>query len=450
MSLSTEQQSAINLIKSGNSVFITSRGAGCGKTFLLNEVIQQFKTSDKKVAVTASTGVAAVLLNGRTLHSWSSIGLGNKSTEQICRKIMSNKTKKNRWLKTDILIIDEISLISPELFDKLEEIARIIRNNDKPFGGIQLILSGDWLQLQTIDSENYTFESLAWSKCIDKTVYLTEIFRQKDADFQEVLNSIRVGRITKKVKSILRSRVGIKLENIYGIIPTKLYSLNVNVDEINNRELEKLIKKTSVQKEVFDIKWISKKQSNSNRQTKIDQFFSKKHTNNDDDINSNSDDENINKTYLKMCNAVGKLELCKGAQVMLLANLDQEQKLVNGARGVVMGFNNNNLPIVRFLNGVEEIIEYKSWEIENGNKLVGTFEQIPLKLAYATTIHKAQGSTLDYVEINLENLFELSQGYVGLSRVKSLEGLSIKGLRFDKLQVNIKALKYYQQLEKKL
>lgn len=154
--------------------------------------------------------------------------------------------------------------------------------------------------------------------------------------------------------------------------------------------------------------------------------------------------------YLCMCNAVPNLELCIGAQVMLIINLDKSQQLVNGSRGIIEGFNTKNLPIVKFINGVKEVIDYHTWEIEQYNKIVGKFIQIPLKLGYATTIHKSQGSTLDFVEINLNNVFELSQGYVGLSRVKSLEGLSIKDLHLEKLRVNIKAIRYYENLENNL
>ena len=154
--------------------------------------------------------------------------------------------------------------------------------------------------------------------------------------------------------------------------------------------------------------------------------------------------------YLEMCTAIKKLELLVGAQVMLISNLDQEKGLVNGSRGIVIRFTDEGLPIVKFLNGVQEVIDYHQWEMENDNKIVGGVVQIPLKLAYATTIHKSQGSTLDYVIINLDKLFEVSQGYVGLSRVTHLEGLSIKGLDIHKFVVNRDALEFYKNLENRL
>lgn len=420
--LTKQQKSAFALIDKNKNIFITARGAGCGKTFLLQHIINRYSKSfgyNKKIAVTASTGVAAVLISGITLHSWAGIGLGKKPVSSLVREIENDKYKKKRWLETEMLIIDEISLISPILFDKLECIARHVRKNCLPFGGIQLVISGDWLQLPNMDGDNYAFESKAWEKCIDDIVYLTEIKRQHNKEFQDVLNSIRVGKITKQAKKLLRSRLNVSLENEFGIIPTKLYSLNINVERINNRHLNELLKYSNRTKKTFKINWNPKK--------KEDREFTK---------------------YLKLCNLCENLELCIGAQVMLLINKSQEQGLVNGSRGIIKGFNSEDLPIVKFLNGTEDVIELSEKIVEIDNRAIGTFKQLPLKLGYATTIHKSQGSTLDYVEIDLSNIFELSQAYVGLSRVKSLEGLSILNLDFKKFGVNIKALRYYKKLEK--
>jgi ATP-dependent DNA helicase PIF1 len=448
MQLTEEQDKAYTYIESGENIFITSRGAGCGKTFLLKHIVNHYKLK-KKIAVTASTGIAAVLLNGRTLHSWAGIGLGKKEVNSLLRHINSNKTLKNRWIKTEMLIIDEISLVSPELFDKLDLIGRNIRNNSKPFGGIQLIVSGDWLQLPTVDSENYAFESPIWKEAINRVVYLTQIQRQKNREFQEVLNSIRVGRITNKVKRALRSRLDIKLENDLGIIPTQLYSMNIDVNTINNKELNLLQYRTGDEKKIFTMRW--QLTSKKIQQTLISDYFGagqKKQ----EDFHTESDMSTsiVPEEYFEMSNGIKKLELLVGAQVVLISNLDQTRGLVNGSRGIVKRFSEEGLPIVKFLNGLEELIDYHRWEIENDNKPIGVIIQIPLKLAYATTIHKSQGSTLDYVIINLDKLFEVSQGYVGLSRVTTLEGLSIKGLDIRKFLVNPCALKFYQDLESSL
>ena len=449
MTLTLEQEKAYEYIDQGCNIFITSRGAGCGKTFLLKHIVNHYKTK-KNIAITASTGIAAVLLNGRTLHSWAGVGLGNKDVNNLLRHINTNNAVKTRWLKTELLLIDEISLISPELFDKLDFIGRNIRNNSKPFGGIQLIVSGDWLQLPTIDNSKYAFQSEIWKQSIHKIVYLTIIQRQKDPHFQEVLNSIRVGKITNKVKKMLRSRMNVTLENNHGIIPTQLYSMNVDVDSINNKELNLLQYKTGGDKKIYTIAW--KPMDKKIKQQKITSYFqgSKSEDTIESEPTINTQNVHVPQEYLEMCTAIKKLELLVGAQVMLISNLDQEKGLVNGSRGIVMRFTDEGLPIVKFLNGVQEVIDYHQWEMENDNKIVGGVVQIPLKLAYATTIHKSQGSTLDYVIINLDKLFEVSQGYVGLSRVTHLEGLSIKGLDIRKFVVNRDALEFYKNLESRL
>lgn len=443
MSLTIEQKKAYIAIDAGKNIFITSRGAGCGKTFLLKHIINHYK-SKKNIAITASTGIAAVLLNGRTLHSWSGIGLGKKDINITLKNITQNTTLKNRWLKTDMLIIDEISLVSPELFDKLDLIGRTIRNNSISFGGIQLVLAGDWLQLPTIDSTKYAFQSQVWKESIDEIIYLTIIQRQKNTDFQEILNSIRVGRITNKVKKVLRSRIDVELVNDLGIIPTQLYSMNIDVDLINKKELNLLQLKTGEDKKIFKMRWSPSKKI---QQKLITSYFCNNSNYEDKSVDVKTT-EKIPEEYFEICNGVMRLELLTGAQVVLLANLDQSKGLVNGSRGIIKKFNDEGFPIVKFLNGVEQLIDYYKWEIEENNRSTGSIIQIPLKLAYATTIHKSQGSTLDYVIINLDKLFEVSQGYVGLSRVTSLEGLSIKGLDIKKFLVNRDALKFYTDLEK--
>tara|TARA_B100000524_G_scaffold234445_1_gene124730 strand:- start:175 stop:1464 length:1290 start_codon:yes stop_codon:yes gene_type:complete len=422
MSLNKEQELAIQCVKEKKNLFITSQGAGCGKTFLLNVIIDKFGSFwgfNKNVAVTATTGVAALLLKGgRTINSWASICKGESSVETLYKNSMKSNAKI-RWKKVDILIIDEISLMSPSLFDKLEELARLARNNDKPFGGIQLIVSGDWLQLPTINNSGYAFQSNTWNKCIHETIYLKQIMRQKDPLFQRVLNSIRVGDINDEVKRVLLSRVNKTFDHTKGIIPTKLFCINSDIDRINSNELYKLSRMGHIIK-YYPIQWSSK----------------------------SSDNLKYNK-YLKNCNLVEKLELTIGCQVMLLTNLSVEDELVNGSRGVVDSFNLNGKPNVKFLNNMIIEIDYKNCDIEIDNKIIGTFKQIPLKLAYASSIHKMQGSTLDSVILNLENVFEVSQGYVGLSRVKDLKSLYIENINFDKLTVNSDALEFYINLDNK-
>ena len=423
MTLNNEQNNALEFVKLKKNLFITSKGAGCGKTFLLNKIIDDFSSFwkyNKNVSVTATTGVAALLLKGgQTIHSWAGIGTGEHCVDRLYQDIIKSKAKL-RWENTDILIIDEISLMSPELFDKLENLACLIRNNDKPFGGIQIIVSGDWLQLPNICNSQYTFQSKNWNKCIDKIIYLTNIMRQKNLYFQKILNFIRIGDINDEVKTVLLSRVNKKLNNTDGIIPTRLFCTNTDIDRININEFKKLTK-TGNKIHTFKIKWKYKYNYHSN--------YIK---------------------YLKNCNFVENLELCVGCQVMLLTNISIDDELVNGSRGIIESFNKEGKPCVKFLNGMTIEIDFKKQDIEVDKCIIGTFYQIPLRLAYASSIHKMQGSTLDYVIINLEKVFEVSQGYVGLSRVKDLENLSIENINFNKLIVNKSSLQFYQDLEKNI
>lgn len=417
LKLSEKQNEAYNLMVNGKSIFLTG-SAGTGKTEVIKMFIKVYK-QNKIIGVTSTTGISALLFGGVTIHSFLGIGLGQGSVESMVKKIFTRPHLRKRWQELEVLIVDEISMLSPDLFDKLEKLARRIRRNEQPFGGIQLILSGDFLQLPCINSDDFCFESKAWENCIENTVYLTEIMRQKDSEFQECLNNIRMGLLPKKTRKLLKSRVGVELTNDFGIKPTKLFSTNYSVDYVNNKELDILAENDP---EFFEYNMdITVYPGIKNRDTVIEK-------------------------YKKSCNAAETIQLCKGAQVMLLFNMDTEGGLVNGSRGVVSGFI-GDIPLVKFLNGREVLVDYHIWETEeNGQKILRVI-QIPLKLAYALTIHKSQGCSLDYAEIDLSNTFEKGQAYVALSRVKNLEGLSIIEIDFDKIVANEKAVAFYKNSE---
>ena len=417
---SEKQKEAYNLILNGQNIFLTGM-SGSGKSFLIKKFYKEYKNY-KNIGMTSTTGVSAILINGSTLHSFLGIGLGKEECDVLYLKILNNKKNKKKWIELKTLIIDEISMLSPELFDKLERLARLIRKNDKPFGGIQLILTGDFCQLPCIESEDFCFEAKSWEKCIDKTIYLTDIFRQSDVAFQTCLNEIRLGEISENTIAMLKSRVGAKLENEHGIIPTKIYSLNVNVDEENEKQLNKLLEKDE-NLEFFEY------ELEYNIVDKKLKFVEEK--------------------IKKICIAPKILQICKGAQVMLVYNIDLEAKLANGSRGIVIGFENEtNLPIVKFLTGESRVVDYQTWKIEENGSTLLTITQIPLKVAFAISTHKSQGITLDYAEIDLKDIFEYGQAYVIISRVTSLEGLSIKNLDIDKIFANPKAIEFYKNIDK--
>jgi intein/homing endonuclease len=377
--LSQKQNEAYNLMVNGKSIFLTG-SAGTGKTQTIKMFINVYKQS-KLIGVTSTTGISALLFGGVTLHSFLGIGLGQGSVESMNKKICSRPHLRKRWNELEILIIDEISMLSPVLFDKLEKLARRTRRNDKPFGGIQLILSGDFLQLPCINSDDFCFESEAWQNCVEHTVYLTEIMRQKDSEFQECLNNIRVGLIPKKTRKLLKSRVGVELKNDFGIKPTKLFSTNYSVDYINNKELDALAENDP---DFFEYNMqITVYPGVKNRDFAIEK-------------------------YKKNCNAAETIQLCEGAQVMLLYNMDTEGGLVNGSRGVVTGFV-GDIPLVKFLNGRELLIDYHIWDTEENGQLILRVIQIPIKLAYALTIHKCVNeNTLIYTENGIKRIKKIS------------------------------------------
>jgi ATP-dependent DNA helicase PIF1 len=416
--LSIKQKNAYELILKGFNVFLTGPG-GTGKTEFIKLFCKEFGKS-KTIGITSTTGTSAILINGTTLHSYLGIKLGKDSADSLYLKIINSSFTLKKWIELEILIIDEISMLDPILFDKLELLARKIRKNEKPFGGIQLILTGDFLQLPCVKSENFCFEAKSWNKCIDEVIYLTEIFRQSDNIFQTCLNEIRIGELSENTIDILNSRKGIKLKNDYGIIPTKLYSLNKDVDNENKKQLDKLLLKDE-NLEFFEFELDCKLLKPGFK------FI----------------DEKIDKLSL----ISRKLELCIGAQVMLLVNLDLYNNLANGSRGVIIDFDKeDNYPIVRFLTGYEMKIEPYTWIIEeNGTKLLNV-TQLPLKVSFAISIHKSQGISLDFAEIDLGNIFEYGQAYVALSRIRNLEGLSIKKLDMTKIIAHPKALEFYNSL----
>lgn len=417
--LSEEQKEAYDLLVRGYNVFLTGQ-AGSGKTAIIKLFYKQY-SKIKKIGITSTTGTSAILISGFTLHSYLGIGIGNLSVENLYMKIKNSSFIFKRWLELNILIIDEISMLNPDLFDKLELIARKLRNNEKPFGGIQLILTGDFLQLPCINSDKFCFEAKSWNNCIDYVICLKNIFRQSDEIFQKCLNEIRIGKLTENTISILKSRINVKLSSNFGIIPTKLYALNRDVDKENQKELDKLLLKNE------DLDFY---------QYELEYKILKKGL------------KFVEEKIQKNCIAVQTLELCIGAQVMLICNLSLESGLANGSRGVVIAFDKEtNFPIVKFLSGMERIIELYTWTIEENNTKILSITQIPLKVSFAISIHKSQGITIDFAEIDLGNVFEYSQAYVALSRIKNLEGLSIKNLDISKIIVNPKAVEFYESLE---
>jgi len=418
ITLNEEQTIAYDLIASGNSILLSGE-AGTGKTEVIKRFHRDF-SKKKKIALTSTTGTSALLIGGSTIHSFLGIGLGKGTIDYMVTSIGGRDYLRKRWRELDVLVIDEISMLDPRLFDKLDEVGRIIRNRrNEPWGGIQLILSGDFLQLPVVGSDQFTFEASSWGTSVSKTIVLTNNVRQAgDGVWMSILSDIRVGVVSTETKCNLEKRVGVVVGGD-GIIPTKLYSRNMDVDRVNEEALDVLASNDPDlvfnEYEMTTMKMV-KKQIN----------------------------ESVISGYKGRCIAAEVLQLCVGAQVMLVIN-KSDVHLSNGSRGVVECFSPDSLPMVRFTNGVFIEIPRHNFEV---NAADGTTElllnQLPLKIAYALSIHKSQGITLDCAEIDIRSCFCDGQAYVALSRVRALDGLSLVG-GFDvgSVKANEKCIAFY-------
>jgi len=435
MILSGGQKKAFDIYRRGENMFLTGC-AGTGKTALIREIYRDAEMRKIKVRATALTGCASILLGckARTIHSFSGIGIGSGTIEENIARVKKNMGRLSVWRSTQLLIIDEVSMMSKKLLETLDAVARAARKCPTlPFGGIQLIFSGDFFQIRPVpddrdpDTGLFCFESHLWNTLFKKEnhVKLTQIFRQKDPEYTEILNAIREGRLTQKHLDIMRQRVKSSGGDIR---PTKLFPTRRQVDIVNQSELEKLPvehEKTYSMTEHLDLPMTPQELK---KRTKV-----------------SVDEIQRELVYLRrnlMCDE--DLRLRRGAQVMCIVN---KEKLFNGSQGIVVGFEpQTDLPIVRFHNGVETIMSPHVWtsEFVPGVGL----SQIPLIICYACSIHKMQGATMDTAEINVgKNVFECGQTYVALSRLTTLEGLFLTDFDPSKIFVDEKVVSFYNTFE---
>lgn len=378
----------------GYNVFLTGP-AGSGKTYVLNKYIGHLKKRNIKVAVTASTGIAATHLNGKTIHSWSGLGIKRMIDRAGLKKIKRNRRLVSAICKTKVLVIDEISMLNADQLDSVDYILRSIRRNHLPFGGIQMIFCGDFFQLPPVRKEGETpvafaYASRIWKQIDLKICCLDEQHRHKDNRLIRALNAIRNDEVTEEIKAIInscRDRVFIP-----PIQPVRLFTHNIDADAINRRELEKISGRV----------YAYNMRSRGNKK--------------------------LVETMSTYCLAPSRLELKKGARVMFVKN-NFEEGYVNGTLGTVVDFDEETkMPVVKTDSGRRIVAGPVSWLMEEYDEIVAEIKQVPLRLAWAITIHKSQGMSLDEAEIDLSKTFEYGMGYVALSRVPSLAGLSILGL----------------------
>lgn len=408
------QDEALEILKFGHNVFLTGP-AGSGKTYLMNRYVEYLEESGVPVAITASTGIAATHLGGQTIHSWSGIGIRDYVEDGEIEELAEKDRIKRNWRSARVLVIDEISMLHAHQLDLVDRLGRAVLDPDKPFGGVQVILSGDFFQLPPVsvgwgrEEVRFAYEGTAWESGGFQVCYLSEQFRQDDEDaLTAVLNDIRNGTAGEHTREPLRECY--KREPKGAVRPTRLFARNVNVDAVNEKALMELPGHAKI-------------------------FRMRTHG-----FKAMAD------SLKRSCLAPELLKLKIGAEVMFVKNA-QDGSYVNGTRGVVESFDEHGLPCVRTMNGELIVAEEEEWRLDENGTVRATLTQIPLRLAWAITIHKSQGMTLDCAEMDLSDAFTPGMGYVALSRVRSLAGLKLLGLNDVALSVHPKVLLHDQKFK---
>ncbi len=417
------QKEALEILKTGNNIFLTGE-PGSGKTYTINEYVKYLRSNGIEPAITASTGIAATHIGGMTIHSWCGIGIKSTLSKTELNTIATNSRVANRIKKTKVLIIDEISMLSADTFTTVEQVCRAVRASKVPgstghllpFGGLQVVLVGDFFQLppvtrRPVQTEEFTEQSLfadeatsqfafsspAWKELDPTVCYLLEQHRQEDVAFLSALNAIRRNEMTTEARETFTSRIVTALPAAH---VTKLFPHNSNVDQLNETELNKI-----------------------NTRTKVFPMQSR-------------GAPPLIEGLKRNCLSPELLTLKVGAKVMFTKN-HPERKYVNGTLGEVINFTNEHgWPVVQTRGGRTIVVEITEWAIEDGGRVLAAISQLPLRLAWAITVHKSQGMSLDAAVMDLRQSFEYGQGYVALSRVRSLDGLHLLGFNERAFEVH--------------
>lgn len=395
------QQEALDILKTGANIFLTGE-PGSGKTHTINQYAAYLRARGIEPAITASTGIAATHIDGMTIHSWSGIGIASALSREEILAIAGRSKIRKRILAARILIIDEISMLSAPLLRMVDAVCRAVREINEPFGGMQIILVGDFFQLPPISrgdlKASFAYESPVWEELHPVVCYLTEQYRQDDPLFLSALAAIRTRDRDAELRGHILKRMS-AARHIPEHIP-KLFSHNADVDRINKEELVKLPGETA-------------------------EFYME-----------SFGPAALVEILKKGCLSPETLELKKGASVMFTKNSPQE-KFVNGTLGVVRKFDaESGHPLVQLRDGGWVAAAPMEWKIEEGGKARARVMQIPLRLAWAMTVHKSQGMSMDAAVMDLSDAFEYGQGYVAFSRVRRLSGLYLLGVNERAFEVH--------------
>jgi len=452
--LSPEQEYAMEKFKRGHNLFISGAG-GTGKTRLIRHFVDYLDETGKKYQVCALTGCAALLLScgARTIHSWSGIKLAKGPKDTVVSSVLANKYATNIWRKINILIIDEVSMMSKKIFEILELLARRTRGNSQPFGGMQIVFTGDFYQLPPVESYGepdtaaFCFESDVWRVVFpqENHILLKTVFRQTDPIYCEILSQVREGIITDENTEILNRYVNRKYDPTEhaGCIPTKIFPIRAKVDMVNSLMFSKI----KTQEYVFEcvkktdgVKFIEK-------ETSIPSAILLKCAELKDAEREYELQQLIGNTQ---CQQILRLKV--GAAVMCTVNLDMENGICNGSQGTVIDIVPStddpatpHLPVVRFSNGITRKVQLQYRQSEDYPTIIIGY--IPLYLAWAITIHKIQGATLNMAELDIgDSIFEYGQTYVALSRIKSLDGLYLSNFNPTKIKTSNGVKTFYQTI----
>ena len=400
------QEQALAILKTGANVFLTGE-PGSGKTHTVNTYIAYLRSHDIEPSITASTGIAATHVGGMTIHSWSGIGIKRTLSPYELDAIVGREALTKRLMAAKVLIIDEISMLDAQVLDSVDRVLRVVRQREQAFGGLQVIFVGDFFQLPPISERGgeparFAFESRAWMSANPIVCYLSEQHRQEDATYLATLSAIRRGEIDDSVYAHLETRkVG---EGFVQKEVTRLYTHNADVDRMNQDELSRI--------------------DGESRSYTMETMGNSK----------------LVEGLVKNCMSPEVLTVKIGATVMFTKN-NFEAGFVNGTLGTVVAFDlYSGKPIVEISGGKKVTAEPMEWAVEDSGKILAKVTQVPLRLAWAITVHKSQGMSLDAAHMDLSRSFEYGQGYVALSRVRTIEGLYLRGVNARALEVHPRVL----------